>query len=59
MIGFLPKVKKYLPTFLSDGNSLIYGLEKADAYIASLVIAAFVSALCFAVSIPIFNKKSL
>ena len=59
MIGLLPKVKKYLPTFLTDGNSLIYGLEKADAYIASLVIAAFVSALCFAVSIPIFNKKSL
>jgi ABC-2 type transport system permease protein len=59
LIGLLPKWGKYLPTFLTNGNALIYGLESADAFYSSLFITITVSMLFFAVSIPIFNKKQL
>ena len=59
LIGLLPKCSKYLPTFLSDGNSLIYGLVEAKTYIPSLMIAIATGVICFAISIPIFNKKQL
>ncbi len=59
LIGLLPKCSKYLPTYLADGNSLIYGLSETKAYVPSLVIAGATSIICFAVSIPIFNKKQL
>ena len=59
LIGLLPKSSKYLPTYLADGNSLIYGLAEVTAYIPSLIIAVTASIICFAVSIPIFNKKQL
>ncbi len=59
LIGLLPKCSKYLPTNLADGNSLIYGLAEATAYIPSLIIAVTASIICFVVSIPVFNKKQL
>ncbi len=59
LIGLLPKCSKYLPTNLADGNSLIYGLAEATAYIPSLIIAVAASIICFVVSIPVFNKKQL
>lgn len=59
MIGLLPKYGKYLPTYLADGNSLIYGLAENRTYIPSLIIAVTVSIICFAVSIPLFNKRRL
>lgn len=59
LIGMLPKCSKYLPTFLTDGNSLIYGLAETEAYMTSLFIAIAASVICFAISIPIFNKKQL
>jgi ABC-2 type transport system permease protein len=59
MIGLLPKCSKYLPTYLANGNSLIYGMEEAKAYAPALVIALVVSVICFVISIPIFNKKQL
>ncbi len=59
VIGLIPKAKKYLPTFLTDGNSLIYGVAEANEYIISIVITAILTIICFAVSVPIFNKKKL
>lgn len=59
LFGFLPKLAKYLPTYLTDGNSLIYGVEKAEHYIPAIIIAAVISVVCFGISIPIFNKKQL
>lgn len=59
IVGLLPKASKYLPTMLLDGNSLIYGLEKASAYIPAIIITALAALACLAVSIPIFNKKQL
>lgn len=59
LIGLLPKCNKYLPTFLTDGNSLIYGLVETKTYVPSLMIAIAIGVICFAISIPIFNKKQL
>lgn len=59
LIGMLPKINKYLPTFLANGNSLIYGVSTVEDYIAAIVITVTASIVCFAISIPIFNKKQL
>ena len=59
LLSMIPKVSKYLPTLLSDGNSLIYGAAEVSKYIPALVIAGAMTLVCFAVSIPIFNKKQL
>lgn len=59
LLGFFPKLQKFLPTLLTDGNSLIYGVADAKIYTAALIIATVTCALCFAVSIPLFNKKRL
>ena len=59
LLSFIPKVQKYLPTLLTDGNSLIYGLADAGRYMPALIIVAAMAIICFAVSIPVFNKKHL
>lgn len=59
LLGLLPKCSQYLPTLLTDGNALIYGFAETKAYMPSFMIAAAVSVVCFVLSIPIFNKKSL
>lgn len=59
LLSFFPKLSKYLPTSLSDGNSLIYGLVDTDKYTTAFVIAAVTGLTCIALSIPIFNKKQL
>ena len=59
LLGLLPKISKYLPTFLADGNSLIYGVAEEKSYVAAMVITMVASLICFAVSIPIFKKKQL
>ncbi len=59
IVGLLPKANKYLPTLLTDGNSLIYGMAQSKEYIAAIVVTAIATIICFSVSIPIFNKKHL
>ncbi len=59
LVGLLPKANKYLPTLLTDGNSLIYGVAQSKEYIVAMIVTAIASVICFAVSIPIFNKKHL
>ena len=59
LLGFLPKLQKFLPTQLSDGNSLIYGLAETDKYISALLVAIAMSLACLIISIPLFNKKQL
>lgn len=59
LLGFLPKLQKLLPTQLSDGNSLIYGLAETDKYIPALLVAIAMSLACLIISIPLFNKKQL
>ena len=59
IVGLLPKTNKYLPTLLTDGNSLIYGVAQSKEYIVAMIVTAIATAICFAISIPIFNKKHL
>ena len=59
IVGLLPKANKYLPTRLMDGNFLIYGMTQSKEYIAAIIVTAIATAICFAISIPIFNKKHL
>ena len=59
LVSLIPKINRYLPTFLTDGNSLIYGVSEAEKYIPALIITLILSAVCFAVSIPIFNKRQM
>ena len=59
LVGLLPKCSKYLPTFLTGGHSLIYGLAETKTYMPSLMITIAIGVISFAISIPIFNKKQL
>lgn len=59
MVGLIPKLGRYLPTLLTDGSSLIYGVSQAKDYIPSLIVAVTVSVAFVVISIPIFNKKQL
>lgn len=58
-VGLLPKVNKFMPSFLTDGNSLIYGVNGAEEYIPAIIVTCLLTLICFAVSIPLFNKKQL
>ncbi len=59
MVGMIPKVNKFLPTFLTNGSALIYGVEDAGSYTAAIIISVAAAIICFAISIPLFNKKQL
>jgi ABC-2 type transport system permease protein len=57
VVGAIPKVSKYLPVALMDGNSLIYGTLGVNDYTSAVIITVALSFVCFAISIPLFNKK--
>lgn len=59
VLGLLPKLNKYLPTHLMDGNSLIYGLAEIKTYLPSLVIAIVTGVISFAISIPVGTRFCL
>ena len=58
-LSIIPKISKYLPTHLSDGNSLIYGTTEPKEYLVCIILTAIATIVCFGISIPIFNKKQL
>lgn len=58
-VGLLPKVDKFMPTMLMDGNSLIYGIKETGDYTTAIVITIIVCIVSLVVSIPIFNKKHI
>lgn len=59
LLGVIPKFNKFLPTMLTDSNSLIYGSSESEGYISALAVAIIVTLICFFASIPLFNKKQL
>ena len=59
VVGFIPKINKYLPTQLTDGTSLIFGYSDTDGYITALLITLMMIIISFAASILLFNKKQL
>lgn len=58
-VGMLPKVGKYLPTMLADGNSLINGTLGAGDYTAATVITSVLIVGSLSLAVPIFNKKQM
>ena len=59
LVGMIPKIGRYFPTYLTDGNSLIYGVADAEKYTWAIVITSVITMGCFVASVPIFNKKQL
>lgn len=59
LITIIPRVIEYLPSMLMNGLSLVYGLEEPKEFIASIIITLVLTAVFFAISVPIFNKKQL
>ena len=59
LLGMIPKAKKYLPTVLCDGNSLIYGAAEAADYQNALLVLVATGLTCLVVAVPVFNKKQL
>ena len=59
LVGAIPRAGDYLPTMLTDSNSLIYGVREPSDYICALIITLVSGAVFFAMSIPVFNKKQL
>ena len=58
-LGALPKIDKFMPTFLSNGAYIVYGYRPLSTYIPSLIIASVFIAACIVLSIPLFNKKQI
>lgn len=59
MVSLLPKLEKYMPTLLMDGNSLIYGVKDIEDYTIVLIIVLVTGILCVIASVPILNKKRI
>ncbi len=59
MVALLPKLSKLMPTFLMDGNSLVYQVKGVDDYKMALVIAVVIGVLCFGASVPILNRRKI
>lgn len=59
MLALIPKFSEYLPTMLTDGNSLIYGIMTFDDYTKALIVSVVTIVASLVISIPIFNKKHL
>ena len=59
LVGTLPKIGKWLPTFIADGTSLIYGKKTFDEYLVSLAVTVVFTFAAFAVSLMAFNKKKI
>lgn len=59
LIGMLPKIGKYLPTLLMDGNSLIYGAKEPEDYMVALVVLAISCVICLGISVPLLNRKRI
>lgn len=59
LLAIAPKIGRYLPTYLTDGTSLIYGATEPEGLAAAIVITAILSVACLVLSVPILNKKQL
>ena len=59
IISIIPKSIEYLPSMLTGGASLIYGLNEPKDYVASIIIRLVVIVASFVASVTLFNKKQI
>jgi ABC-2 type transport system permease protein len=59
LMGSLPKIKDYVPTMLTNGKSLVYGIAKPETYTAPLLLSITMILVFTVASIPLFSKKKV
>lgn len=59
LITLLPKIDKFMPTYLSCGTVLVYELADVKSFVPSIIIALVFIVFAMVASVPIFNKKQL
>ena len=59
VIEIIPKFEKYTPTYLLGNAPLLTGAESWETYAWSLAVTATLSAVSFALSFPIMDKKQM
>lgn len=59
LLSLIPKLSDYAPTLLMDGSSLICGAKLPADYSAAITVTAVLTALAFALSLPVFNRKQI
>ena len=59
VLSMIPRVGRYLPISLTEGMAILSGVQTSSDCTAAILITAFASLGCIAVSIPIFNRREL
>lgn len=59
LLGFLPDLKKFMPTYLSSASSLLSGANHTGDYTAAVIITVLFLVINTAAAIVFFNKKNL
>ena len=58
LLGFLPRCKEYVPTYLTSGASICTSAAEVRDYIPSLVIALCITTVCTILSVFLGRKKA-
>ncbi len=59
LLNLIPKLKEYMPTELMNGMNLLMKVTEPGDYIKSLIVTGITMAICFIMSILLFNKRRL
>ena len=59
LLGLLPKLSKFLPTYLMQGMALLLQQAEPKEYLSALLITVVLSVLCFVIAFPLFAKKDI
>lgn len=59
LLALIPPVKKYLPTYLTSGTSIVYGKSELADYLAALAITLVLTGACAIGAFLAFRKKQL
>lgn len=59
LIGFLPKIKYYVPTFLMNSTEILSKTQTTESFTKAILITTIMCFACITASIPIMNKKQL
>ena len=58
-ISFIPQISEYIPTYLMDGTSIIYGIQLVEDYHKALFVSILSIMVHVIVSIRLLNYKQL
>ena len=59
VISLIPQISEYIPTYLIDGTSLIYGIHSTSGYDKALVISIISMIVNYVMSVKLLNQKQL